>query len=482
MPAKWMTANIRIFELIFEFRNFNTVNPDAFATSAFQTVQNMTIVFADVSILQKGVFNGFDSLKSLVFQSSAIKGFSSGCLDSVSSTLEELKLIEWNSFSSPLLVDGLTGGAAMTALKRVKFTHNLESTITERSFIGLSIVTHLDLSSCRIQAIGPKAFDAIINTIEELNLNDNSLVTIPAGLFDQMLPRTGIRVRVENNRWACDCDLCYFKWLLKNSAMFDQSAKCRIPIHYRDAPVDSTDFCFDDNSCNDYVPAVTPEEETTVRPEKQTTALETTIYDSNDSVIITTDVITSTVYYAQLFFSQKCYTDDNMASSSETILLRKTDYELKVISTEGGEVVVIIENFPENSVLIWYDSDGYNTMMKSLACNDCSGSINCRLCGNSEHSQRVVIANLNFNKAYVFCLINMELTSLPPLSCVPHFVMSPEVDENVMLAVILGYGILACILLVLIMSYVMLTQNIRLKQYQNQSNAKKCQLGESSTC
>lgn len=480
MPAKWLTANISISELIIEFRNFDIIQVDAFATSAFQTVKNMIITFGSVPILQKGVFNGFDSLKSLVFESSGIKGFSYGCLDSVASTLEYLELTEWTSFSVPLLVDGLTGGDAMTALKTVKFSHNLESTITERSFIGLSSVTKLDLSSCRIQVIGPKAFDAISNTIEELNLSDNLLVTFPAGLFDQMLPRTGIRVLVNDNRWACDCDLCYFKWLLINTAIFGQtSADCRTPSYLRFFPVSSTDFCFDDSSCNDYVPSpvVTPEVETET-PQEKTTALETTIYDS---VVITTDMIATTIY-AELFFSQKCYTDDDMASSSEIIFLKKPDYGLKVMSIEGGEVAVIIENFPENSVLIWYDSDGYNTMIKSLACNDCSASINCRLCGNNEHSQRVVIPNLYINKAYVFCLVNKELTSFPPLSCVPHFVMPLEGDQNMVLVGFLGSGLLASILLALLMSYVLLRQNMRLKQYQSQVKAEKCNFGESSKC
>lgn len=481
MPAKWLTANITISQLLIEFRNFDIVNPDAFATSAFHTVQNMTVIFGSVSILQKGVFNGLNSLKSLVFELSAIKGFSPGCLDSVASTLENLELIEWSSFSSPLLVDGLTGGAAMTALKTVKITHNLESTITERSFIGLSSVTHLDLSSCRIQVIGPRAFDAISNTIEELILNDNLLGTFPAGLFDRMLPRTGIRVFVNNNRWTCDCDLCYFKWLLVNSAMFDQTtADCRNPNYLRYFPVNSTAFCFDEDSCNAYVPnpAVMPEQETTISPAEETTALQTTIHDSNDSIITTTDVITTTVY-AELFFAQKCYTDDNTASN-EIIFFKKTNYELKVFSIGGdGTVGIIIENFPENSALIWYDSDGYNTMMKSLTSNEFSGSINCRLCVNN--SQRFVITNLNLNKAYVFCLVNKELTSFPPFSCVPHFVMPLEVHQNMILLGFLGYGLLGSILLVLIMSYVMLIQYMRLKKYQGQIKAEKFQLGENSS-
>lgn len=476
MSAKWLTADVRISELIMEFRNFAIVNPDAFATSAFQTVQNMTINFGSLKILQKGVFNGFDSLRSLVFLSSAINGFSNGCLDSVASTLEYLELIEWSSFSSPLQIDGLTGaGADMTALKSVKITHNLESTITERSFVGLTSITLLDLSFCRIQSIGPKAFDAISNTIEELFLNDNLLVTLPAGLFDKMLPRTGIRVMVNNNRWNCDCDLCYFKWLLVNSAMFDQaSAECRTPDYLRFFKVDETDFCFDDDTCNDFVP------NPVVTPEEDTTALETTTYDSSESVNFTIEMSTTSAY-AELFFTQKCYADDKTALS-ETIFLKKTDYELKVMDIEGGKVVVIIEDAPKNSVLIWYDSDGYNAMMKSLKCNDCNGTINCRLCGNSESAQRVVIANLNVNKAYVFCLVNKELSSLPPLSCVPHFVMSIEVDQNIVVVGFLGYGMLVSILLILSMSYVLLRQNTRLKQFQGQIGVEKCQLSESSKC
>lgn len=485
LEAKWLTAKVSITELIFEFRNFDTIQVDAFATEAFSTVRNLTLLFASPKTLETGTLNGLHSLRSLDFASSAIRVFTAGVLNNLAETLEELTLTEWISSSSPLLVDGLTGGAPMTALKRVKFYYNMDKTITERTFVGLTSVTHLDLYGCQIVAIGVNSFNPISNTIQVLNLGGNKLTTLAAGLFDLIIPRPGVRIIIESNLWQCDCQLCYFKWVLLNSDVIDQfsTMECRTPISLRYSPVSSTHFCFDDTDCESYeiIPSIGPPITTTVRSpnnditsttlETQTTTMSTPTNEEltteNPPTIIEEDV--------QLFVTQICSTFTSGEPINEIINLNAGVSSLKIFDISAGEVYVDVEAFDQNSALLWYDSDGYNCHHEGKLTpdkNEC-GPKQCQISFYKINGQspRIHVRNLRTNKAYIFCMVgDVTNASLSPLDCIPHFVAAHPTklsDETVWLKtdyreLLIGMivlGITISVFLGMVLGYVVLQRN-----------------------
>lgn len=485
LTAKWLTAKVNISELIFDCRNFNTIHVDAFATEAFSKVEHLTLQFASMRTMEMGSLNGFDSLRSLSFASAGIRVFTDGVLDNLARTLENLTLIELSSYSSPLLIDGLTGSAPMTALKRVQFNYNMDRTITHRTFVGLTSVTHLDLQSCQIVAIGVNAFDPISNTIEVLNLAGNKLTTFVPGLFDLIIPRDGVRITIENNLWECDCQLCYFKWVLLNSEVIDQfrPIECRTPSFLRFAPVKSTDFCFE-STCESYevIPTLNPPI-TTIVPTTDnnitltTRELYTTTLPPTNEEETTKNPTTIIEDDAQHLVPQICSTFTSGDPIIEIIHLNASVSSLKIFDINAGEVFVGLEAFNEHSALLWYDSDGYNCVheRKSTSNNIIGcGSMQCGISfynGNGD-TQKIHIKNLKTNTVYMFCMVgDVDNAIISPLNCIPHFVASDTIsptdmppvwittDYRELLIGMIVLGITVCVLLGMVLGYVILQKN-----------------------
>lgn len=482
LTAKWLTAKVTITELHFNFNNFNSVQVDAFATEAFSTVRNLTLQFVAPRRMEVGTLNGLHSLRSLDFVSSQVQVFESGLLNNLAGTLEKLTLNEWISSSPPLLVDGLTGGAHMTALKRVTFYYNMDKTVTERTFVGLMSVTHLDLQGCRMVAIGENSFNPISNTIQELNLSENRLTTLAAGLFDLIIPRPGVRIIIDNNLWLCDCQLCYFKWVLLNSEVVVQfdPAECRTPISLRFSHVESTDFCFGSTDCESYelIPSINPP----ITPNPTTVLTTATTLEQNseeETPTISTTTISTTTMSAttieeevQLRVPQICSTFTAGEPVTETINLNARVNPLKIFDINIGEVLVGAEGIEINSALLWYDRDGYNCAHELNSTPEC-GSTQCRLSFyiRNDEFPTIHIKNLKTNHAYIFCIVgDVGNAALSPLDCIPHFVAAEptkppdetvwlKTDHRELLIGMVVLGITVSVLLGMVLGYVVLQRN-----------------------
>jgi len=83
--------------------------------------------------------------------------------------------------------DYFFGSEQLPKLESVTIRYTLEN-LTRNSFTGLTNIKNLVLSDCRIESIGAGTFDPISETIKYLNLDDNLFTTLPAGLFNLMLP------------------------------------------------------------------------------------------------------------------------------------------------------------------------------------------------------------------------------------------------------------------------------------------------------
>lgn len=408
LPSKWFSANVKINELIMQCRNFDVIQANAFDCEAFHSIEKLTLSFPSTIILNSNTFNGLNSLKSLIVEGSSLRGFESDTLNSVSQTLNELTLIENNKFSSPLLIDGLTGGTSeMIALKNVKFNHNLGITITARTFSALAHVVTLDLSSCQIVSVGRGAFDAISSTIQSLNLSKNKLITIPVGLFDRMLPAAVVQINIDDNQWQCDCDLCYLQWSLSTNLNFGSNiVACRNPIELRGQNIKTTQFCFDVD-CNEYnvLPPTKTLPTTTLPP--------TTVEIATPPPSTTTNIDLNTI-------EKKCYADGT-SHSYEAVHIQSPDQILKITNISASEVAVHFDSFDNNIALIWFENSepllDYNAETVHCRINEINGGA---------ISQTVFVGNLSPNNAYIFCVMDKKTGKVSPLSCISYIAYKRE--------------------------------------------------------
>lgn len=390
MKANWFTAQVKVKELKIYTSNVGSFEANAFNSTALKSVKTLTFPSMSLDLINKGIFNGLESLEVLVMESAALKTIEDGVLDALNGTLQKIILIESSRFSSELRIDGFTGSEPMRELEEVKFNYNLKTTITHTSFVGLQNVKILDLSNCQIVTIGAGAFDLIGSSIRELNLKDNAITTLPDGLFNFMLPNEVTAILLEGNKWDCECHLMPFKMTLIEHSNFVGSVKCNTPSYRRDLSVITTNFC------DSYVP-----------PSTQPTTQSTTTTTTTTTISTTTiDNSSPTVPPIPEEYSQKCY-EPGESESSEIISIKTPSARLKVNENEYGEVLVEVDTLSENFVLLWFselDQETYYTASDEISC--AIGSKN-----------SVPINNLKQDTVYTFCLMDSTEKTVSPLDC-----------------------------------------------------------------
>lgn len=391
MKANWFTAQVKVKELKFYLGTAGKFEANAFNSTALKSVKKLIFPSMSLDLINKGIFNGLESLEELVMELAALKTIEDGVLDVVNGTLQKITLIESSKYRSELRIDGFTGSEPMKVLEEVKFNYNLKTTITHKSFVGLQNVKILDLSNCQIVTIGAGAFDPISSSIRELNLKDNAITTLPEGLFNFMLPNEVTTILLEGNKWDCECHLMPFKMTLMEHSNFVGSIKCNTPSSLRDYSVINTNFC------DSYVPPPT-------QPTTQSTTTTTTISTS------TTDNSSPTLPSIPEEFSQKCY-EPGESEPSKIISIKTPSAGLKVNENDYGEVLVEVDTLSENFVLLWFsllDQENiYYTASDEIAC--VIGSKN-----------SVPIHNLKEDTTYTFCLMDSTEKTVSPLDCMSY--------------------------------------------------------------
>lgn len=373
LPLGWFNGLAVITELNLECRNFDIIETDAFVADAFTTVRNLTLNWPGLNILQTGAFNGLHSLQSLVFTYSTIKGFTTGLLDIVAKTLTHLSVVEVNKYSTPLLVNGLTGGtSSMVSLKTVVFKHNLNDTITERTFLGLTSVVHLDLSFCQIEVIGSNSFKPISSTIKELSLRGNKLKTLPYGLFSQMMNRSGLKIYLDTNIWHCDCDLCYVKGMIGIEFFVNNNFDCQTPNYLKNFPIATTEFCSSAPCEIIEKPGASGITTTTEKPHVKTI----------------------------------CYRKSTTVWTEEvTLKPRNYDYTIGTRNIPY-EIDISMEEIPINSTLLWFKKVGNLTKAYKSQLS----------------VQLTNFKDVNAKAVYLLCVIRLDDAAIPPQNCISYMI------------------------------------------------------------
>lgn len=122
-------------------------------------------------------------------------------------------------------------------LKKLHINHNSLETLKENTFLGLENLEFLQTDNNFITTIEANTFTKL-NRLKVLILNDNAITFLPANIFRfvplthldlrgnqlQTLPYVGllehigriIELQLEDNKWACNCDLLQLKIWLEN--------------------------------------------------------------------------------------------------------------------------------------------------------------------------------------------------------------------------------------------------------------------------
>lgn len=441
IPARWFTANVTVVELVVDCQNTVAIADDAFSASAFSTIQKLTLQFAwSNNMMTAQSLNGLSELKMLHMLQTSMVQIRSGTLNAVAATLEELIFEESSKYDSMVLIDGLTGGNAMSRATNIKIQRNLKDSITDRTFVALVSVTRLDLSYCQIEVLPKGSFAPIANTIRELNLQNNNLEQLPAGLLDRLVTRPEFTINLDANQWMCNCDLCYLRWIINNGQFVDLSKlACKLPLQFRDQEISDVDFCPNHQLCDVYSLEDT---QTTLNPwtpppdvTDNHTVTTTPIPNSNES-----DEESAQLYRHQCTRASTNTSNTSSASESNNyVLLSSKSHEFKFLRSSSTTVTVLVESRICNMFLLWFDST--REIFRSPTLSE-SQAYGCTYLANTfnrsvNFHQVVVINTLQANVPYVFCLMERTSSTVSPLNCMPYMQVVPPLlvikDDDVWL-------------------------------------------------
>lgn len=109
----------------------------------------------------------------------------------------------------------------------------MNDSITRKSFVGLTNIVSIDISSCQIASIGRGSFDSIGPNLTSLILKNNKITTLPNDLLQRNLMNKNAQLKIylAENLWNCDCHLINFQSYLTNySQHFDEDKiTCKSP-------------------------------------------------------------------------------------------------------------------------------------------------------------------------------------------------------------------------------------------------------------
>lgn len=369
-----------VFQLEVYLNDVKYVSADAFNSNAFRTVKSLLFENFALATLESGTFNGLNELEIINIKAAkGINKIGKGVLDALTE-LKEFTLEQTLKSNPEISVSGLTGSGDLSKLEYVKIKYNLTDSIKKSTFVGLTNVKRLHLSTCQIKSIEDNSFDPIGATIEELDLSGNSLTTISNGVFNMVLPNIKM-ISINGNSWHCDCDLVSFRLFIEQYEDNFYGYDCSSPSECRISNILESD-CF--TECE--IPSTTTSIATT------TTRTTTSTPDANIMV--------------------EC-------AILNTVSIKRPIGYMTISENENGEESLNIKNVEDgiSAVVIWFDESQNSGEM-------IGEEINC-----ISESTSITIANLRNNVLYSFCLMDSTSTSVSPLDCISYLKRSDQMKS-----------------------------------------------------
>lgn len=404
LKANWLQADMKIIELEIDGERIDEFEMNVFVSPVFGTVKKMTLknvqhlMFYQYDI-RNYVFNGLDALEDLIITNAALKIYDNGMLDYMNETLKSFVLTGMGQ-EQTMNIDKFVGGDAriLPHVEYVKIQYKLLDSINYRSFTAIPNVKVLDLSNCNISVIGQFSFEKLDSQLQLLNLEGNSLKTLPSDIFSDLhlsstLPESTLQsaeeldtskliIRLNDNPWHCDCSLEHLKELLNANTNFDGHIVCTTPEEIKDYHIKETEFC----------------------PLPITT-------DATTATAATTEIVTTPID-KENNNEKGCYSYSNVEGTTKIAIVPKMQAIRLDITAEGASIK--LEKTSSNLILIWFKSETFTNdtleYHQNTNVSDCFTDL----------SNPIHITNLDNNTTYTFCLMNITQQTVSPFDCLSY--------------------------------------------------------------
>lgn len=207
----WYTGKSPIIDLFFFHSDIQAILEDAFNTTAFFRLEELYINTTEPIHCIGNILNGMDKLQRLSLITMQLKNFVRNGLAPIRRFVREIKLMD---LSNDVNFDDLFGANAqklgVLGLIAVQF-HQLPTAhrLTKSNFSALAGIREISVKHCGIISIAEDTFDIISDTLYNVYLQNNQLVTLPATVFNRIIDsqKSGAAyIKILDNPYDCDCN------------------------------------------------------------------------------------------------------------------------------------------------------------------------------------------------------------------------------------------------------------------------------------
>lgn len=243
LQESWLKTDVAIAGLILTNCFLTALSDEAFSSSIFREMTKLQLIDNNISTLSRATFHHLSRLEHLSIMNNEIKEAEKNLLQDVATNLENLELEQ--AISDTEVLRNITGGDDLWNVKVLALRSNRITIIDSRLFDGVSGIKSLYLERSSIKFVYADAFQPITESVEQIFINDNSIATLPKGLFDSIIQRNStFLLSVHNNPWDCNCNL---KWMqdmmIRYPLVIQRMPICRFPEENRDKSLANAKFC-----------------------------------------------------------------------------------------------------------------------------------------------------------------------------------------------------------------------------------------------